>query len=267
MGVCLALASSTLLATKASAQINIETVTGRIAEPGFGAGARSAVAYSAGNVDFFDLRGELTTFFATPHADAPEDDALFWFRDRVLVYGSAGYRSSNGEPNAKEGYGHLRYTRMQWLSFGGEVYGQAQFDEFRLLRRRLVAGVGARSVVVNHKHVTLWLGAGPMYESERRNIPAGAPDPIYMTNYRLNSYATLLLTFVPDLVTLVSTTYAQPRFDDFKDLQLLNETRLQVEITDRLLISSDLNYRLDSQPPVGVERRDIRLGQSLMLTL
>jgi hypothetical protein len=105
-----------------------------------------------------------------------------------------------------------------------------------------------------------------MYESERRNIPEGAPDPIYMTNYRLNSYATLLLTFVPDLVTLVSTTYAQPRFDDFTDLQLLNETRLQIEITDRLLISSDLNYRLDSQPPADVERRDIRLGQSLMLT-
>jgi hypothetical protein len=254
-----------------AAQLNAETLSERVTAPGLGGGAKSTLAFSSGNVDVLNLSGELMTYFATPHPDAPEHAARFWFRDRVLVYGSAAVGTAKKEQVANEGYAHLRYTRMQWLRVGGEVFAQAQYDEFRLLSRRLLAGAGARVVYVNGPILVGWLGAGSMVEFERRNIapenrPPEGPDPVNVTNHRWANYTTLVATLSPDLLKFVNTVYVQPRWDAFSDIQILAESHLQISIKEHLAITTDLTIRYDSRPPRTVEPLDIRVGNGLAAT-
>jgi hypothetical protein len=268
----LLLAASALLWPDATAaQLNAETLSERVTAPGLGGGAKSTLAYSSGNVDVLNISGELLTYYATPHPDAPPGAARFWFQDRVLAYGSAALGRASGEEVANEGYGHLRYTRMHWLRVGGELFAQAQYDQFRLLQRRLLTGGGARVVFVNGDVVVGWFGTGYMVEFERRNIapenqPPAGPDPVNMTNHRWANYATVLVTLRPDLLKLVSTAYAQPRWDAFSDVQVLGEAHLVVMLRANLSVTTDFALRFDSRPPRTVEPLDLRVGNGLSLT-
>lgn len=259
----------TSLGSAAHAQVNAETLVEGITKPGWGGGGKSTLAYARGNVDLLEVRGELSSYFATSHPDAPEGSDRFWFRDRILAYGSAGLKIVSGDRAANDGYAHLRYTRMQWLRAGGEVFGQAQYDQFRLLTRRLLVGAGIRIVFANHDRFRGWLGTGSLIEFERRNIapenrPPLGPDEVSMINPRSSSYVTLLVPLIPEHLSLISTAYVQPRWDRPRDLQILQEAKLQVKVTKHLSISTDLSVRFDSRPPKTVERTDIRVGNSVL---
>ena len=257
------------LPARARAQVNTETLAEGVTKPGWGVGGKSSCAFARGNLDLLEVRGDLSTYFATSHPQAPEGADRFWFRDRVLAYGSAGLRLINRQKVANDVYGHLRYTRMQWLRFGGEVFGQAQYDLFRLLQRRLLVGAGLRAVFANYERFRGWLGTGALIEFERRNIapenraPVG-PDAVDMTNPRWSSYITLVIPLIPGHLSVLSTAYVQPRWDRFRDVQVLEEAKLQVKVTDHLSLTTDLSVRFDSRPPRTVERTDVRVGNGLV---
>lgn len=253
----------------ALAQVNAENLVEAVTKPGWGGAGKSTLAYLSGNVDLLEVRGEVSNYFATAHPDTPPGSERFWFRDRLLVYGSAGIKRLSGEQVLNDGYGHARYTRMQWLRLGGEVFAQAQYDEFRLLSRRLLIGGGARVVFASMERLRAWGGTGYMIESERRaippeNRPPEGPDPVRMLNHRWTSYITVVVPFIPDHLSLLSTAYVQPRFDDMGDLQVLHEAHLQVKVTDHLQITTDFMLRYDSRAPRSVEKRDIRIGNGLV---
>jgi hypothetical protein len=255
--------------SRASAQMNAETFAESVTKPGIGGAGKSSFAFSSGNVDLLEIRGDLSSYFATAHPDAPAESERFWFRDRILVYGSAGLKILGGEQAANDGYGHLRYTRMPWLRVGFEVFLQAQYDELRLLQRRLVAGVGSRVVFVNHERFRGWVGTGTLVEFERRNIapenqPPAGPDPVDMTNYRWSNYVTFLVSLIPKQLALINTAYLQPRWDRFGDVQILDEARLSLKVTDHLSVTTDLSVRFDSRPPKTVEKTDTRVGNGLV---
>ncbi|HEX5659310.1 MAG TPA: DUF481 domain-containing protein [Polyangiales bacterium] len=255
-------------AGSAHAQVNAETLVESITKPGWGGGGKSTLSFSRGNVNLLEVRGDLSTYFATSHPDAPPGTDRFWFRDRILAYGSAGLKSLDGKGVANDGFGHLRYTRMHWLRFGSEVYLQAQYDKFRLLSRRLVAGAGLRVVFINYDRLRGWVGTGALLEFERRDIlpenqPPRGPDPTDMTNPRSSSYITLIIPLVPERLSLIATAYVQPRWDIWRDVQVLHEAKLQVKVTGHLSINTDLGVRFDSRPPVSVERTDTRIGNSV----
>jgi hypothetical protein len=258
-----------MLPSWSAAQVNAETLAEGITKPGWGGAGKSTLAFSSGNVSLLEVRGELSSYFATAHPDAPEGAERFWFRDRVLAYGSAGLKKVSGEQVANDGYAHVRYTRMHWLRYGGEVFAQAQYDEFRLLSRRLLIGAGVRIVFANFERFRLWFGTGALVEFERRDIaaenqPPQGPDPVNMTNPRSSSYLTMLLPIIPNHFFISSTTYVQPRWDIPKDLQILAESRLQVKVTDHLSVTTDVSIRFDSRPPQTVESTDLRIGNGVV---
>jgi len=256
-------------ASSARAQVNAETLVEGITKPGWGGGGKSTFAFSRGNVELLEVRGDLSSYFATSHPDAPPGSDRFWFRDRILAYGSAGLKIVSGERAANDGFGHLRYTRMHWLRFGSEVFVQAQYDKFRLLQRRLLFGAGVRVVFANYERFRGWCGTGALIEFERRNIavenqPPLGPDPVNMTNPRSSSYVTLLIPIVPEYLSVITTAYVQPRWDKPRDMQILQEAKLQVKVTSHLSLSTDLSVRFDSRAPQTVERTDIRVGNGVI---
>ena len=53
-----------------------------------------------------------------------------------------------------------------------EAYSQYEFNEFLLLDRRILGGVGLRYTAYASKRVGLWLGSSAMLEGERLNAEA-----------------------------------------------------------------------------------------------
>lgn len=256
------------VAAVAHAQVNAETLAEGITAPGFGGAGKSSLSFFRGNINLIEVRGEVTSYYASAHPEAPPKDEQFWFRDRVLLYGSAGLKQVSGQKIANDGFAHARYTRMQWLWVGGEVYGQAQYDRVRLLSRRLVTGAGLRVIAANFTYLRAWGGTGYMAEFERRKIPEenrppNGPDPVNMTNHRFSNYATVIVPIRPNQLNLNGTAYVQPRFDYFRDIQILAEAHLVVSITDHLKVTTDFMFRYDSRAPIGVKRHDYRLGNGI----
>lgn len=255
---------------QAVAQISVEPLVEAIQQPGFSGSVKGSLSLLRGNSHVLETRGEAALRFATPHPDNP-DHENFLFRDRLVWYGSAGLRDVNEERVVNNGFMHLRYTRMQWLRFGAEVYAQAQYDEIRLLSRRMLGGAGLRAILFDAKHLSIWAGSGYMHERERRNIPDAdrpprGPDAIHVTNHRLNNYLTWVLDLYEERLEVVNVVYVQPRLDDFRDFQLLEQLSLSFKLTDRFAFTSDLLVRHDTRAPRSLKRTDLQLTQGLSLS-
>lgn len=247
------------LATVASAQVNADVLASQVATPGPALGLKGGVALSAGNVNSLVWIGEAAVQYLTLYDDPAGPPP--WFRDRVLVFGSARRAAYDGQVEESEGLVHTRYTRMWIPKLGTEVFGQLQYNRFLLLSERTLAGGGVRVDVVHRPGVGVWGGTGAMFEHE--TLSDGAESAIA----RSTSYAAARWTLTPDRLTLVNTTYFQPRIDDPADLRILEEGRIESKINKVLSLGTELVIRYDSRPPEGVERTDLRFGTTLQLRL
>ena len=70
-------------------------------------------------------------------------------------------------------------------------------------------------------------------------------------DHRISSYFSF--TLLPqDDVSFISTTYLQPKIDDFNDYRILNENSLSLGITNKLSFSVQFSLAYDRKPPIDV---------------
>ena len=113
------------------------------------------------------------------------------------------------------------------------------------------SGTGLRYKLVQNQQFLLYIGSAYMYEYTEE-LPTKT-EIIYFREHRSSNY--LNLSWQPNSrVTLNSTTYFQPRLDDFRDLRFSGETRLKVKITTRFALSAALRFTTDTQPAQGAPR-------------
>lgn len=247
----------------AHAQVNAEALADQAKEEGFGFGLSLGTALSAGNVNYFALRGEAGVQYLRAFDEAP--NAQLWMRDRVFLNARGAYQTFEGTPIVDERLAHLRYTHMFKPHIGAEAFLQAQNDLALLLEWRLLAGAGVRYVVFNEPRVGLSLGAAYMAEYELRDVPAGGPDAQEVLNHRLSTLASWRAVLSPDHLNWTNTVYLQPRLDDFTDLQFVDESAFEFVISKNLSFNTGLRLRLDTQPPTEVVPLDLRWTTGLTL--
>lgn len=250
----------------AAAQVNVESISSKAHEPGWGFAARADFGYSTGNVNYLSTKTSVSVQHLEVFAELPvEEGAAPWLRERWLLFGNYSLKSFSDERVDNGGFGHLRWTRMWTPRVGTEVFSQLAYDEFRLLTWRLLGGGGVRIDIIHEASVGLWMGSGYMVEWERRNVPVDGPDPVEMVNHRWTNYITLRWRLIKDVLTLANTVYIQPRWDDFSDIQVLDEASLETIITEHLSIAIGVYLRHDSDPPEGVESTDLNTQSSLIV--
>lgn len=267
------LAIGAALAPAARAQVNAETLAAQATQPGWQLGAALSTAYHEGNTRFLQVQGGLSVQYLTlldrrapgEPPSGPEDSP--WFRDRFIVDLDAGFKRFNDTRVTDQRFAHLRYTRMVVRRVGLDVYGQAGSDQVLLQRWRVLGGAGVRVVAANTRRFRAWIGSGYMVEWEDRLVPEGGVDPRYELDHRWSSYLALRATLVPGWLDLVSTTYAQPRFDRLRDVQFLEEAQLDLTIRDVVRLSVGLRVRHDADPPLALRRTDLRVYQGITVAL
>jgi len=156
---------------------------------------------------------------------------------------------SNEDDFSNKGMQHLRYNYKLTRSITLEAFAQAQFNKVLGLDFRGLAGTGPRVKIIGADRVRIYAATAYMYEYEE---PAGNFET--ERNHRLSSYLSLTLR-LNDNLTLINTSYYQPRIDDFRDYRLSHNLDLLFKISKNLSYSLALEHLTDNRPVTGMPRK------------
>lgn len=142
---------------------------------------------------------------------------------------------------------HFRYDRKITRFFRMEGFTQLQFNKITKIDTRFLIGAGPRFKIPTRDKWKTYVGILFMYEYEKE-----LTDPIiYHHVVRNSSY--LSFTFTPnDIVKLVSTTFYQPKIDEFSDFRILNQESIEFSISKKLSATMNWSYLYDARPVAGI---------------
>jgi putative salt-induced outer membrane protein YdiY len=148
------------------------------------------------------------------------------------------------------GFQHLRYnyTIKDSSFFTIEAFFQHQYNTIKLLKKRLLYGIGPRFRLLNTPKSRIYIGALAMYENEKLTDSLETSRNIT----RLGSYMSFKWDILKNL-SFVSITYYQPAFSNFHNFRLSTETSFQLKITDSFSFKTGLQANYDSKPPENVQ--------------
>ena len=181
-------------------------------------------------------------------------------RHQAFVLSDLSWVSSNEVSVVNRGFGHVRYNVDLTARLIGEAFTQIQYDRAQNLKSRFLLGGGVRMNLVKRPTGFAAVGASAMYEHEEQTDGQTSDSP------RGSSYLSLSISS-PERAALSSTVYLQPALDDFEDLRVLQETRVALTVVRRLALVVTFNYRLDTRPPAGIRRYDLKLKNGLTISL
>ena len=245
-------ATRLLLASPASAQVNIEAL--RTEDPPLGrSGSFGAdLSLKTGNVNYVAL-------------DA--NARVYEVNERVtrMLAGNGGLGFLDKSSFASSGLIHLRFTYNEWHGIRPEWYGQLNYEKPQLLDLRAVFGVGGRLDFAGGDWGRAGAGTSLTFEHEELALPDTASHPDRTTTLRWSNFLTLRLTPGDDLV-ITSTTYLQPEFRNFPDVRALENLRVRTSFTDELALVVSFDLRFDNKPPDGIAKLDTSLRTGITFT-
>lgn len=252
----------TLLARSGEANpVNTEALRPNGLKAGFSGNIEGNFSLSKGNVDLLDIGGAARLQYQTlyPQADEQDKETPRQVYQQTFIQTSAQLAQSNNEDIVNQAFVHTRWTGMWRPRLGSEVFLQYQFNEFLRLKVRALAGAGVRADLIHTKPLMFWIGSGYMLEfTELTSIPTST-DPPNTLEHRWTNYINLRLALLKDRLFVQNTIYAQPRFDKFSDIRILEDFGILAQVSESFGIGTKLTVLHDSAPPQGVEKTDLRL--------
>ena len=141
------------------------------------------------------------------------------------------------------GFSHLRFTKSIISNLDIELFFQAGFNDFILIKDRKLFGSGLRKNIVQMETIKSFLGFGFMQEKEIYDLKQNFEQLLL----RQTSYSTILYQISEDIY-LNNILYFQPSIKDINDFRLLLENELQFKINKAFRINVNINYRFDNDP-------------------
>jgi hypothetical protein len=187
-------------------------------------------------------------------------------RHLAFAFASVDYTRLNKTLGVDKSFAHVRYNYEIAPSVHWEVFAQAQSDLFQRIEFRSLVGTGPRYALYDDPTFRLALGLAYMFERDVINVEPGAPDARLQFAHRASSYLTAHAT-LSDGIDAVTTTYAQPKIDDPRDIRILNESGFIFKVAKALSTSISFTAHFDSRPPTGVVPTDAEVKNIIALQL
>ena len=240
------------------ADAQIVNVQGQLARPperdGVTAQLELKLDWREGNNSFFDVGGS---------------GSVLYRRGRLLglalVRGEYG-NARGGLAIARKSFEHLRARVTLDCRWRWEAFAQHEYDAFRRLSVRGVAGTGPALQLVKDARVAVLAGAAYLFELEQLDTRPGTIDAGLRT---VASRASFYATGTEQLgagVSIVQTVYLQPRLGDPGDLRLLGELSVTSKLSKRIALTDGFVVAYDRTPPDGIRRYDTQLKLGLLVT-
>ncbi|MCC6724697.1 MAG: DUF481 domain-containing protein [Saprospiraceae bacterium] len=163
-----------------------------------------------------------------------------------LLLTDARFLRAGGKDFNNAGFAHLRYNRKLTDPLSAEVFTQAQYNRLLLIELRALVGAGLRYRLYKSQSGKSRIYCGAAYLYEENQFTDATGDRQW---HRLSGY--LSFTFRPWTgVTLVSTTYFQPKVTYWANYRLATEWRLDTPLGKKLSFFTDFSLQTDKALPV-----------------
>lgn len=162
---------------------------------------------------------------------------------------------------------HLRYNYIlnDWLVL--EAFGQSYNNSISNIDRRQLVGGGTRFRLKETDKYKMFLGTILMYEYEKEtnSNPLLQNNYIYHYDYRLSAYFTF--TYFPnENLAFKTTTFYQPRFDQFSDYRIHSYNSLTVKLIKKLALSITYVLSYDTEPAISIPNTQYELLNGIIYT-
>ena len=223
-----------LISTDLSAQItNVESQRKKTDTTGW---------YGEFNVGFKVLK-------EVKHVFGLNGDARIQYKQKKNLYlllGNYNWSQSGGSIYVHNSYLHFRYNRSlkpNWLKW--EFFSQAQFNKMTKVNLRLLNGTGPRFKAVGKEKAVLYLGVAYMHEWTKELVDENIIGK--KSEHRMSSYVSASI-FPNDMVSIISTSYYQPRLDYWSDFRFNTINELRVKLSKMLTLSWVYTLSYDRYP-------------------
>jgi putative salt-induced outer membrane protein YdiY len=210
------------------------------------------LAWSEGNAPIFDVSGA---------------GSVLWKHDRFLSLAQARgeYGTAIGITTTRKSFEHLRERITLSCLWRWEVFAQHEYDQFRRLSLRALAGTGPALQILNEEDVALLAGVAYMFEYEELDDRAGTTDAGASYHEHRASFYVTGREQIADNVAFVQTFYAQPKLDSWNNYRLLGDAAVEVKLSKRIALTDGFVFDYDSRPPQGVKSWDTALRVGLVI--
>lgn len=162
------------------------------------------------------------------------------------------------------GFQHLRYNyTIKDSSFITlEAFGQYQYNEQKLLQKRIISGGGPRFALFRKENFSFYIAPLAMFEHERLSDSIHTEKKLIRGDFYTNLYFN-----INNFVTFSHILYYQPAFSDFKDYRISSETGINFNITKHLGYKVSFAFDFDNQPPESIQNTFWYFNNKLILKL
>lgn len=182
-------------------------------------------------------------------------------RHLVLLKNDIQFQRVEGDRFQNSGIGHVRYNyklipRLTW-----ELFGQAQYNKVAKIDFRGLVGSGPRFKLNDSEKYKFYLGTLVMYEYEKLSDKI---TPIQRT-MRGSAYFSASLYPTED-ITIISTTYYQPRLSKFSDHRISNQSSLLIRLFENFAFKTSYTFVYDSSPAEDIPNSQYNLTTGIVYT-
>lgn len=169
------------------------------------------------------------------------------------------FREANSNKFVNKSAQHFRYNYRFHEKIALEAFLQSQNDEISAIRFRGLIGTGLRFKLSKNEDYKFYLGSLVMYEHE--DIISTVEEN--NRHWRSSSYFSMSLA-PKNNISIVSTTYFQPRFSMFSDFRVSSQTTIALEVFKNLRFTTNFTYQYDEFPVIGIPKEQYVLTNGLL---
>jgi len=165
----------------------------------------------------------------------------------VLFKNDINFQKIEGDKFENSGIQHLRYNYKFAPRISWEVFGQAQYNKVSKINFRGLVGSGPRIKLTSSENYKFYLGTLIMYEQEE--VSDGVT-PL-QRDFRGSTYLSFSL-YPTDALSIVSTTYYQPKLNEFGDYRISSQSSLLVSVFKNFALKTSYTFTYDAFPAIGI---------------
>ncbi|MFC7358063.1 DUF481 domain-containing protein [Jejudonia soesokkakensis] len=165
----------------------------------------------------------------------------------ILFKNEVDFQKIENEDFSNSLISHIRYNYKITPLITWEAFGQAQYNKINLIDFRGLLGTGPRFKLTQSEKYKFYLGTLVMFEYEE---VADGVTPI-QRDIRGSSYLSFSL-YPSNNLTLISTTYYQPRIDHFSDYRISSQSSLLVGLFTNFSLKTTYTFVYDDKPAIGI---------------
>ncbi|UJH66588.1 DUF481 domain-containing protein [Allomuricauda sp. SCSIO 65647] len=183
-------------------------------------------------------------------------------KNLFLVVTNLNFQQLDSSKFVNSGTIHLRYNYKFKPKMAWEFFTQSQYDAISNIDFRGLMGTGPRFKFGTSEEFKFYMGTLVMYEYEKSTETFGTN-----INRDIRGSAYLSFSLYPSSqVSVVSTTYYQPRLSAFRDYRISSETSLAFEIFKGLGFRSTFSLLFDAFPPSDIPQTQYTWTNGIVYT-